>query len=168
MPESYHPTPALADTQWNDIATGEALSDSSQCEIKEFNKTPHYTPELDYIGIPSKSSFDTSGNYYSTLAHEMAHSTGHKSRLDRVGVSGSERTKLIYSFEELIAELSAVFTTKHLGIDGNLENHASYINSWLAAMRNDKKFIFKAASQAQKATEFILKRMAKQDELKAA
>lgn len=165
LPEKFKPVPI--DQLWADIDVGEILKASSACEVKVINQTPHYAPELDYIGMPEKSKFHSADNYYRVLAHEMAHSTGHKDRLDREGITG-ERTKATYAFEELVAELSAVFVGEQLGIDGDLENHASYIGSWLKAMKDDKKYIFKAATAAQKASEFIMARFHKQAEQKAA
>jgi len=165
LPESY--TPEIVLTDWSNIDSGELLFSSSFCEVKTINQTPHYAPELDYIGLPEKAKFDSAENYYSTLAHEISHSTGHKDRLDRTGITG-DRTKANYAFEELIAELSAVFVCSQIGISGNLENHASYLSHWLTAMKEDKKYIFKAASQAQKSSELILARMAKTKTNKAA
>ena len=91
--------------------------------------------------------------------HELTHSTGHKSRLNREGV-----TKLNpfgspgYSREELLAEMGASFLSAHVGInyDEITENSAAYLNGWLNVMKADKKFIFKAAAEAQKATDYIL------------
>lgn len=142
------------------ILNGELLYQSSACEIKTMDsKTPHYSPTLDYIGIPDITRFDTAENYYTTLAHEIVHSTGHSSRLDRFK-KGPE-SKADYAFEELIAELGAVFVCSQLDIHGELENHAAYLKSWLQHMKNDKRFIFKAASAAQKAADFILERFEK-------
>ena len=165
LPEKYQVETVAFD--WDTIEAGEALKASSACPIKTINDTPHYAPQLDYIGMPEAGKFHNAENYYRVLAHEMAHSTGHKDRLNREGITG-ERTKTSYAFEELVAELAAVFTCEQLGIDGDLENHASYIQSWLRAMKDDKKFVFKAATKAQKASEFILNRVDTQKQKKAA
>lgn len=159
LPEKYYPVkPSSADEKWANIDAGELLLKSSACEVKTINQTPHYAPELDFIGIPEKSVFSTANNFYATLAHEMGHSTGHKSRLDRVL---QNRDKKAYAFEELIAELSAIFTCTRLGIDGDTENHASYLKSWLRHLKDDKKFIFQASAQAQRVSDWLLARVDK-------
>lgn len=144
--------PSINVNEWDNIDIGDKLAESSECKIMTENCVPCYIPSMDIIKLPSKTQFDTPENYYTTLAHEMAHSTGHKSRLDRL----NDKNKRGYAFEELVAELSAVFTCSTLGIEGKLENHASYIKSWLKAMQDDKKYIFKAATLASKATEYLL------------
>lgn len=146
--------------QWRSIDAGESLSMSSECPVIVENVTPCYSPALDQIKMPGKTTFNTPENYYATLAHEMAHSTGHKTRLNRL----NEKNKSGYAFEELVAELSAVFTCSKLGIKGDIENHASYIKSWLKAMKNDNKYIFKAATLASKASDYLLANMQSNDQ----
>lgn len=92
--------------------------------------------------------------YYSTLFHEMIHSTGHKDRLARTfGAFGDEK----YSKEELIAEMGAAMLCGIAGIENNtIENSASYIKSWLSALKDDTRLIFHASAQAQKAVDYIL------------
>ena len=125
-----------------------------------------YVPAFDFINMPRKERFKTSGDYYCTLFHEMAHWTGHKNRLDRdfKGRFGDES----YAFEELIAEMGSAFLFADLGLEGNVQ-HDSYIASWLRVLKNDKKAIFKAATEASKAHQFILKSTdAKEDKLEEA
>jgi len=117
-----------------------------------------YSPAQDYINMPfralflaTKTSSCTEG-YYSTLFHESAHATGHKSRLDRLEL----KNKKGYAFEELVAELSAAFLCNQLGVSGApREDHAQYLASWLKALGNDNDFIFQAASHAQKAVDWM-------------
>ncbi len=114
-----------------------------------------YSPARDKIGMPEKDSFDSPEAYYCTLFHETVHSTGHKSRLDRLedGWFGSEP----YSKEELVAELGAAFLCGMTGLEKvTIDNSASYINAWLEKLRNDKRFILNASAQAQKACDYIL------------
>ena len=113
-----------------------------------------YSPSQDTITMPTQDRFTSSSDYYATLWHELTHSTAHKSRLDRklTGGFGSQD----YAFEELIAELGAAFCCADLGVFGEIQ-HKSYIASWLKALNNDKKYIFKAASLASKAHQFLLK-----------
>jgi antirestriction protein ArdC len=107
--------------------------------------------------MPRPESFDTPENYYSTLFHELTHSTGHESRLDRKGITdpvgfGSHS----YSKEELIAEMGAAFLSGHCGIEDRLlDNSAAYINGWLGRLRNDPKLVVMAAAKAQKSSDYI-------------
>jgi antirestriction protein ArdC len=120
-----------------------------------------YFLTLDKITMPQTNAFvDTkfssaSDAYYSTLFHELTHWTGAKNRLDREGITGNQ-TKSNYAFEELIAELGAAFLSAKFGIQqSGREDHALYIQSWLKALKNDKKFVFKAAAAASAAAEYI-------------
>lgn len=107
----------------------------------------------DYIQLPHQHSFDSDSSFIATLFHELSHWTGHSTRLNRS--FGSKNTPE-YAFEELIAELSASFLCARFGVDSQLENSASYIQSWLQALKNDKSYIFKAASEARKSAEYLL------------
>ena len=95
--------------------------------------------------------------YYSTAFHELAHSTGHRSRLDRL-----EKTAFFgsdaYSKEELIAEISSAAIVNHTGLEtpDSFRNSAAYIQNWLQVLRNDKRFIIFAANKAEKAVQMIL------------
>lgn len=114
--------------------------------------SPCYRPASDSIHMPSVEKFETATAYYGTLAHEFVHWTGHKSRLDRLDMTNKKG----YAFEELVAELGACFLTAIVGGETDLDNSAAYIGSWLRALQNDKRYIFQAAAQAQKAVDFIL------------
>jgi antirestriction protein ArdC len=113
---------------------------------------PCYRPGPDTIHMPRLAQYATAAGYYGTLAHELVHWTGHKSRLDRLKIAGQAD----YAFEELVAELGACFLCARLGAELNTENSAAYIGSWLKALRDDKRFIFRAAAAAQKATDYAL------------
>ncbi|MDP4084700.1 MAG: zincin-like metallopeptidase domain-containing protein [Bacillota bacterium] len=118
----------------------------------------YYLPGRDHINVPPLKDYKNPHEYYSTLFHEMVHSTGNQSRLARSGILekasfGDE----IYSREELIAEMGAAMLCGVAGIDNStIENSASYINSWLRALKDDKRLVIQAASQAQKAADYIL------------
>ena len=118
-----------------------------------------YSPSLDYIQVPCKEQYQNIEEFYSTLFHEMTHSTGHKVRLNREDVKdcmyfGSEN----YSKEELCAELGSAFLINKLGIASSksFNNSTAYIQSWLRVLKNDKKFIISASSRAEKAVKYIL------------
>jgi antirestriction protein ArdC len=123
--------------------------------INEGGARAFYAPGPDMVQMPDFDRFETTGGYLATLAHELCHWTGHKSRLARnfTGQFGSKD----YAAEELVAEIGAAFVGAQLGILGDhIDNHAAYIGSWLKALRNDKRAIFKAASLAQAAADLVL------------
>lgn len=121
---------------------------------------PSYNPQLDRILMPDLQCFSNPASYYSTHLHEIAHSTGHNTRLDRLKNApfGSPE----YAYEELIAELSAVYLSAHLGLEYNLENHASYLGSWLTALTHDVGYFVRAGNAAHKAMEYVLEAVEKQ------
>jgi antirestriction protein ArdC len=108
--------------------------------------------------MPAKEAFDNPESYYSTVYHELTHSTGHKSRLDREGINVPHFFgDAVYSKEELIAECGAAFLSGHCGIvDKTLPNSASYLDNWIRVLKSDSRLIFHAASAAQRATDLIL------------
>lgn len=119
----------------------------------------YYAPLSDKLNMPDIRQFDTAEEYYCTFFHELTHSTGHVSRLNREGVI--ERNPFGspgYSKEELIAEMGASFLCAHTGIDiqAVTENSAAYLQGWLSVLKADKKLIFKAAAEAQRAVDYIL------------
>ena len=97
------------------------------------------------------------GEYYSTAFHELAHSTGHQRRLNRLRATahfGNES----YSKEELVAEIAAAALMNHTGLEtgSTFRNSAAYIQSWLSALRNDKRLIVTASGAASKAFDYII------------
>lgn len=127
-------------------------------EIRHAQQRAFYSGFFDFVNMPKRESFEYSEEYYSTLFHELAHATGHKSRLNRPGVT--ERNEFgdeDYSKEELVAEMTAAFLSGETGIaPRTITNSAAYIASWLQALKNDHKLVISAASQAQKAADWIL------------
>ena len=118
-----------------------------------------YVPALDQIRIPGVGDFHSASDYYATLFHELVHSTGHVSRLNREGISEAKHSnKIRYSKEELIAEMGASFLCAFTGIEKPdlTNNSAAYLQSWLQVFKQDKTMVVKAASQAQNAVDFIL------------
>jgi antirestriction protein ArdC len=116
-----------------------------------------YRPSDDHVQMPPLSTFESSHSYYATLMHELGHSTGHESRLNRKEVTGDIRFGSgNYSKEELVAELTSAFCCATVGLDNSLiDNAASYINGWLKVLKSDPKAIVIAAAQAQKAADYI-------------
>ena len=127
-------------------------------EIKHGGNSAHYAPVKDYVQMPNASNFDSANDYYRTLFHELIHSTGHPSRLNRE--LNTNHKSEAYAKEELTAEMGAVFLSAWAGILWyNNKNHAAYLKSWNNAIKeaeNDSKFIMQAAAAAQKATDHIL------------
>lgn len=119
-----------------------------------------YRPSSDEIQMPARERFDCPAKYYSVLFHEMAHSTGHSSRLDR-DLSTGMMDKKSYSKEELIAEITSAFLNNEAGIlEKEFDNSAAYIAGWLKVFRNEdnENLIVNAAANAQHAADYILNR----------
>lgn len=113
----------------------------------------YFAPGQDRIQMPPLAAFDSAAAYHATLLHEAVHASGHKSRLDRL--TPARFGSADYAFEELVAELGAAMLCGQLGIDGDLR-HAGYIDSWLKALRSDKRCIITAASKAQAAVDYLM------------
>ncbi|WP_336993424.1 ArdC family protein [Lelliottia amnigena] len=135
------------------LPQAEALFRNSGATIIEKGQNAFFAPSTDEIHLPERRLFSDAANFYATGMHELVHWSGAKSRLNREmkGKFGSED----YAFEELIAELGSAFLMADLGIVGEVQ-HESYIASWLKALRNDKRYIFKAASAASKAHRYLM------------
>lgn len=118
-----------------------------------------YSPARDCIQLPLREMFPENREYYSTLFHEMVHSTGHKSRLNRLNRPGNAGFgSEDYSKEERVAEIGAAALMNRAGIETEktLRNSAAYVQSWLRALRNDTRMIVSAASRAEKAVNYIV------------
>jgi antirestriction protein ArdC len=149
IPESLKPN------QQDNISEAENFIISTEANIQiGGSNSAFYSPSKDIIVMPSKDQFFELENFYSVLFHELTHWTGHKTRLDRSrnNAFGDEA----YAFEELIAELGAAFLCSDMGISHHtMPNHVSYLNNWLTILKSHNKAIFKAASQAEKAIDFL-------------
>jgi len=129
-------------------------------QIQHLESRAYYHPEKDYINMPDPESFEEPEKYYSTIFHELTHSTGHATRLSRTGITDlCPFGETNYSKEELVAEMGAAFLCGTAGIaNSTIDNSASYISTWLNRLSNDKKLLICAAAQAQRATDYILGR----------
>lgn len=125
--------------------------------IEEVSNQAFYSPSGDYISVPDKKQFEKINEYYSTLFHEMVHSTGHKKRLDRL-VNGASFGNEKYSKEELVAEIGSAMILNQIGIETSdtFKNSSAYIQSWLKVLKNDSKFIVSASGKAEKAAKYIM------------
>lgn len=126
--------------------------------IKHGGDHASYSNLLDSVQMPERDHFSSAEEYYSTLFHELTHSTGHRSRLNRSSLTDFERFgDQNYSREELVAEMGAAFLAGYCGIENRtINNSAAYLANWLDALKNDSRMVLVAASQAQKAADLIL------------
>lgn len=144
---------------------------ASPCPVFETpNDEAFYLPGADKIYVPQRNQFTNIESFCRTLLHEMGHSTGHPSRLDREQC-GLKQDRQKYAFEELIAELSSVFTANAIGLDlrnvdddkplaanevDAMSNSAAYLKSWSQELKDPGGELLKAASRASKATDFLV------------
>ncbi|EMI3953155.1 ArdC family protein [Citrobacter farmeri] len=138
------------------LPQAENLFRNSGANIIEKGQNAFFRPSTDEVWLPERHLFSDAANFYATGLHELVHWSGGKTRLNREmkGRFGSED----YAFEELIAELGSAFLMADLGIVGEVQ-HESYIASWLKALKNDKRYIFKAASAASKAHRYLMEKV---------
>lgn len=118
---------------------------------------PCYYSTTDTVSIPPKNMFESNEEYLATLMHEIGHSTGHISRLNRdmSGVFGSEK----YAIEELRVEIASAFNSEFFGYTESekvIENHKAYIQSWAKAIRKDKEILMTAIKEAEKISEYMV------------
>lgn len=154
LPESYYQKVGGFENQDVRDIDAENYISSIGADIRFGGDRAFYHRGLDYIQVTEFEKFKTSDDYYATVFHELIHWTSHKSRLDRVllGTYGSEA----YAMEELVAELGAAFVCADLSVASSvMPSHEAYIAGWIKVLKNDKKAIFKAASLASRATEYL-------------
>ncbi|APG86717.1 antirestriction protein (plasmid) [Sinorhizobium americanum CCGM7] len=150
----YRPVEELPETPVPHLETVETFVRKTGAAITYGGTTACYRPALDDILMPDRERFDSEVHLYSTLLHELAHFSGAKHRLDRdlSGRFGSEA----YAMEELVAELSAAFLCAELGVAHDpCGNTATYLQSWVAVLKNDPRAIITAAAKAQAAADFL-------------
>ncbi len=135
------------------IVEAEALIAASPADFRIGGVKAFYSPAADTVQVPPQPAFFHPINYYRTALHELGHWTGHSSRLarDQSGSFGSAA----YAREELCAEMASAFLCAALGITPTVR-HSDYIASWLDVLRSDKRAIFRAASHASKAADYLL------------
>jgi antirestriction protein ArdC len=163
-----YPKPALPDPATcgaNAIATAEQIVCGYHGPtIETKGLRPCYQPLTDTVQMPERRMFFTPEGYYATLFHELSHSTGHASRLERFTEAPAPFGSADYSREELIAELGAAFLCSEAGIAPPvIENQAAYLAGWLKALKADRRAIVVAAAQAERAADLILNRIPQED-----
>ncbi|MFA6924899.1 MAG: ArdC-like ssDNA-binding domain-containing protein [Bacteroidales bacterium] len=152
--------PPIIERNNNPIETCEKIISEmpQKPRIQNKEQRAYYNRLSDYVNVPKIETFNKSEDYYGTIFHELVHSTGHGERLNRKELLESKGMRTDkYAIEELTAEMGASYLKSYANIPiEQLENNASYIQGWLERLKNDKKFIVYASSQAQKATDYIL------------
>jgi len=130
-----------------------ALIDASGADLRIGGGEAYYSPAKDYVAVPPPQAFHAPIDWHRTALHELGHWSGHTSRLnrDQTGPFGSSA----YAREELVAEMASAFACASLSIEPTVR-HSDYIGSWLAVLREDEKAIFRGASAASKAADYLL------------
>ena len=163
LPEEADMTPVPISEAENEILS--RFKDHPPIEFIQMppGQSPHYSPEQDKITLPMREQYgEDQVGYLKTLFHELAHSTGHKDRLDRTALFDQIWVETIMGenasrgTEELIAEISASMIAAKLGVETDTKHTAAYVKSWLKALRDDREMIFKAAGAASQVLEYVL------------
>lgn len=134
------------------------IANFSKCpQVSNDGDRAYYAPKRDHVTLPPKANFKTVEGYYATLFHELSHSTGHTSRLDRKSLGqGHGFGSHEYSKEELIAEMSAAYLCGYSGITSKIDNTAAYLQSWIKTFQDKPRMLIQAGTAAHKATNHIL------------
>jgi antirestriction protein ArdC len=148
----YEKPENVTNTESTSAKIADAFSVDCGASIKNVDdKTAYYSIKNDFINLPKIELFESGVSYAGYLLHELAHWSGHKTRLDRFTEAGTS-----YPFEELVAELGATMLLSQLGIEKTPRvDHAQYLNSWIRMLENKPDSILRAANKAAQATEFL-------------
>ena len=146
--------PTVEEAPWARPEAADIILKNSGAIIRTGGEKAFYSPLTDHIQLPPENAFRGPPEFAATALHELAHWTGHPSRLNRdlkpkFGSAG-------YAMEELRAELSSALMAGELGIPADIPNHASYIQNWLKPLKEDKREIFRAAADAQRIVDMVL------------
>lgn len=153
------PLPEVVKTEPVDIlAELEKITTGWNCPPISYTSSPKasYIPQLDQIKMPPLEAFLDAKEHAYTLTHELIHSTGHESRLDRWVGENLRFGCSDYAKEELVAEIGACMALSMVGIDIDIQNSGAYVKNWLQALKDDRTLIFTAASKASKAANLIV------------
>lgn len=160
LPKKFQPAdPADLPEEFDPIAEAEAIAAGyTEVEVRHGGNRAYYSPRADFIGMPERHQFDGAEEYYSTLFHEMGHSTGHQSRLARPDLLEMHHFgDVSYSKEELVAEMTAAMLAGIAGIENvTLNNSAAYLQSWVSKLQSEPKWLIQAATKASEAADYIL------------
>lgn len=157
LPEPYHVQPKPVEDPVARMENVDRFFRNTGAIIRHGGNHAYYSPVMDQIQMPPFEAFKDTASYYATLSHEATHWTAAENRVGR-DLSRYQKDRSERAREELIAELGSCFLCADLGIAPELEprpDHASYLQSWLTVLANDKRAIFQAAAHAQRATAFL-------------
>lgn len=157
VPADKMPSQEFLNTDFldNEQANDLILKTGAMVCYGDFN--PCYVPSLDLIRMPKNKNFNTENDFYATIFHELAHWTGHTSRLDRDFSKSKSWGDEAYAGEELVAELAAAFFGAQFGwVNATIQGHASYLKSWLNVLKKDPNAIFQAATKASQAFDYLM------------
>lgn len=149
-----HLVPAFESNTWEPIEQAERVLANSNADIRYGGDRAFFSPSLDRIQLPERERFHTAEGFAATALHELSHWTGHQSRLNRD--LGKRFGSDSYAIEELVAEIASAFVQSEIGLQADIEGHASYLDSWLNVLCRDKTAILTAAKQASMACDFII------------
>ncbi|MEW9855079.1 ArdC family protein [Novosphingobium sp. M1R2S20] len=152
LPEDLTCAPAPIDPVLA-VEQADAVIRNSGADLRVGGGEAYYAPGQDFVAVPHQIAFHAGIDWYRSALHELGHWTGHASRLNR-DQTGAFRSAA-YAREELVAEMASAFTCASLGIQPTVR-HADYIGAWLEVLRADEKAIFRAASAASKAADYLL------------
>lgn len=153
IPEKKFTAPVME--EWKRHKRCESIIENYDVEvIHKPQDRAYYNPHFDHVVMPERSQFKSADLYYATLLHELAHSSGHESRLNRDmgGGFGSEQ----YAKEELRAEIASMFLGQELQIGHDPSQHIAYLESWAKVIKDDPKEIFKAVKDADAINQYLL------------
>lgn len=139
---------------WQDQKKIDTIIKNSGVKITHGGNEAYYSPNSDRIQMPAKTQFEKAENYYGVLLHEFGHWTGHHTRLNR-NMSGNFGS-VDYAKEELRAEIASLMLESKFKLPHNFDNHASYVGNWIKVLKNDPLEIFRASSDAQKITDYVI------------
>lgn len=163
LPEKFLPKTVAQPTEKQRIEAAEQYL--AQAKINHGGDRAYYSIDRDSITLPFQDQFKSVDDYYATALHELTHWTGHSTRTARE--YGKRFGDQAYAREELVAEMGAAFLCAKTGITAQLQ-HASYIQSWLKVLKNDKRAVLVAAGAAQRAADFVTGWKAEEKEEAAA
>ncbi|WP_254952763.1 MULTISPECIES: ArdC family protein [unclassified Cyanobium] len=136
------------------LAAAESLLGAWPVPVSYGGERACYLPQIDRIQLPERQAFHTAAGFYATWAHEVIHSTGHTSRLNR-DLSGRCGSRA-YAREELVAELGSVLLGDQLEIGSALENHAAYLGHWIELLRQSPQVLYQVLGEARQAVELVV------------
>jgi antirestriction protein ArdC len=151
LPDS--PTEAVPLAALDIVPRADALIAAIGADFRIGGGEAYYAPQLDIIAVPPRQAFREPIDWYHIAFHELSHWTGHPSRLDRDQSAGWGTPG--YAREELVAEMAAAFACASLSIQPKVR-HSDYVGAWLSVLREDERAIFRAASQASRAADYLL------------